>query len=129
MACSPSCTSCHSSLWSSQVKNLSVVKNLPANIGDAGDWGLIPALGRSTGGGYGNLLQYSYIPVFLPRKPHRQRSLVGYSPWGCKELDMTKGLSTQHKSMLPCRQGTRHYSLDENLQFQTFFGQSNWSGH
>ena len=28
-------------------------------------------------------------PVFLPRKSHRQRSLVGYSPWGLKELDMT----------------------------------------
>ena len=23
-------------------------------------------------------------PVFLPRKSHGQRSLVGYSPWGCK---------------------------------------------
>ena len=29
-------------------------------------------------------------PVFLPGKPHGQRSLVGYSPWGCKELDMTE---------------------------------------
>ena len=28
-------------------------------------------------------------PVFLPGKSHGQRSLVGYSPWGCKELDMT----------------------------------------
>ena len=26
-------------------------------------------------------------PVFLPGKFHRQRTLVGYSPWGCKELD------------------------------------------
>ena len=26
-------------------------------------------------------------PVFLPGKSHRQRSLVGYSPWGCKESD------------------------------------------
>ena len=26
-------------------------------------------------------------PVFLPGKSHGQRSLVGYSPWGCKELD------------------------------------------
>ncbi|KAM7233308.1 hypothetical protein CapIbe_015444, partial [Capra ibex] len=29
-------------------------------------------------------------PVFLPGKSHGQRSLVGYSPWGCKELDMTE---------------------------------------
>ena len=29
------------------------------------------------------------IPVFLPGKWHGQRSLAGYSPWSCKELDMT----------------------------------------
>ena len=29
-------------------------------------------------------------PVFLPGKSHGQRSLVGYSPWGHKELDMTE---------------------------------------
>ena len=28
-------------------------------------------------------------PVFLPGKSHGQRSLLGYSPWGCKESDMT----------------------------------------
>ena len=28
-------------------------------------------------------------PVLLPRKSHGQRSLAGYSPWGCKELDTT----------------------------------------
>ena len=27
--------------------------------------------------------------VFLPGKPHRQRSLMGYSPWGQGELDTT----------------------------------------
>ena len=29
-------------------------------------------------------------PVFLPGKSHEQRSLVGYSPWGHKESDMTE---------------------------------------
>ena len=29
-------------------------------------------------------------PVFLPGKSHGQRRLVGYSPWGCKELDTTE---------------------------------------
>ena len=29
-------------------------------------------------------------PVFLLGKFHGQRSLVGYSPGGCKELDMTR---------------------------------------
>ena len=28
-------------------------------------------------------------PVFLPGKSHRERSLVGYSPWGRKESAMT----------------------------------------
>ena len=32
-------------------------------------------------------------PVFLPGKSHGQRSLVGYSPRGCKESDMTKQLT------------------------------------
>ena len=30
------------------------------------------------------------ILVFLPGKSHGQKSLVGYSPWSCKELDMTE---------------------------------------
>ena len=33
-------------------------------------------------------------PVFLLGKSHGQRSLVGYSPCGCKELDMTEQMST-----------------------------------
>ena len=53
-----------------------MVKNLPASVGDASDVGSIPGLERSPVVGNGNLL-------------HRQRNLVGYSPWGYKELDMT----------------------------------------
>ena len=30
--------------------------------------------------------------VLLPGKFHGLRSLVGYSPWGCKESDTTEGL-------------------------------------
>ena len=29
-------------------------------------------------------------PVFLPGKSHGQRSLVGYTPWGCKGSDKTE---------------------------------------
>ena len=36
-----------------------VVKNLPANAGDAGETGSISWLGRAPGGGNGNPLQYS----------------------------------------------------------------------
>ena len=28
--------------------------------------------------------------VFLPGESHGQMILAGYSPWGCKELDMTE---------------------------------------
>ena len=38
-----------------------VIKNLPANTGDARDAGLIPGLGRSPGGGHGSPLQYSCL--------------------------------------------------------------------
>ena len=37
------------------------------------------------------------IPVFMPGEFHGQRSLVGYIPWGHKELDMTDRL-TVHTS-------------------------------
>ena len=36
--------------------------------------------------------KWQLTPVFLPRKPHGQRNLVGYRPWGCKESDMTERL-------------------------------------
>ena len=52
---------------------------------DVGDLGSIPRLGRSPGEGNGKP-----TPVFLPRESHGQRSLVGYSPWGHKELDMAE---------------------------------------
>ena len=45
----------------------------------------MPGLGRSPGGGDGNPLQY-----FCLENPHGQRSLVGYSPEGVQELDMTE---------------------------------------
>ena len=48
--------------------------------------------------------KWQLTPVFLTGKSHWQRSLVGYSPWGCKESDMTERLST-HLSPLQLRQG------------------------
>ena len=38
-----------------------VVKNLPANAGDIRDTGSIPGLGRASGVGNGNPLQYSCL--------------------------------------------------------------------
>ena len=45
---------------------------------------LIPGSGRWPGGENG------MPPVFLPEEFHGQRSLVGYSPWGQKEPDVTE---------------------------------------
>ena len=57
-----------------------MVQNLSARPGDAG---LIPGLGRSP-----------RDLRFLPGKSHGQRSLMGYSPWGHKESDMTEHTQT-----------------------------------
>ena len=46
---------------------------------------LIPGLGRSPGGGHGNLPQYSHL-----ENPHGQRRLVGHSPEGDEVLDTTE---------------------------------------
>jgi len=37
--------------------------------------------------------QWHLTPVLLPGKSHGWRSLVGYSPWGRQESDMTEPLS------------------------------------
>ena len=62
---------------------------------NAGDQGLIPGSGRSPGGP-----KWQPTPVFLPEKSHGQRSLVGYSPWGHRDLDMTGQLSAGHCHVL-----------------------------
>ena len=45
--------------------------------------GFNPCVRKMSGGGHGNLLQVA----FLPGESHGEKSLEGYSPWGCKELD------------------------------------------
>ena len=38
-------------------------------------------------------------PVFCPGEFRGQRSLVGYSLWGCKESDMTEPITNTHTDM------------------------------
>ena len=52
---------------------------------DLRDVGSVPGLGRPPGEGRGHPLQCSCL-----ENPHGQRSLVGYSPWGRKELDTSE---------------------------------------
>ena len=88
------------------------------SIWQTGDTGSIPGLERSPGEGNGNPfletwvqspgwedllekemvnpLQYSCL-----EKSHGQRNLVGYSPWGHKELDMTEQLHLHFPVFLP----------------------------
>ena len=39
-------------------------------------------------------------PLFLPGESHGQKSLLGYSPWGYKEMDMTEQLTHTHNLII-----------------------------
>ena len=67
----------------------SVVKNPPANAGNARDAISIPGSRRSPGKENSNPLQYSCLENSIDK-----RILAGYSPWGDKETDLTKRLRT-----------------------------------
>ena len=56
-------------------------------------------------------------PVFLPEKSHGQRSLEGYSPWGCKELDTAEH---QHEH------SNSHNSPNSSLRYRISLGDLMW---
>ena len=55
--------------------------------------------------GWEDLLGREWQPsaVFLPGESHGQRNLVGHSPWGHKELDMTEQLILSLALYLSCK--------------------------
>ena len=55
----------------------SVVKNLPTNAGEVGSTWVRKIPWRR---------KWQPTPVVLPGESHGQRSLKGYSPWGCKRV-------------------------------------------
>ena len=59
-----------------------MVKNPPANAGDARDVGTVPGFSKIPW-----RRTWEPTPVFLPGKFHGQRSLSGHSPWGSKESE------------------------------------------
>ena len=59
-----------------------------ASACSAGDPSSIPGLGRSQSW----RRKWQPTLVFLPGESHGRRSMVGYSPWGRKESDMTEQL-------------------------------------
>ena len=75
-----------------------MVKNPPANAGDAGDVGLIPGWGRAPGGGHGNPRQYSCLDNPIDRRAwwaavHEvPKSQTRLSPEHCVTLKLWKPL-------------------------------------
>ena len=67
--------------------------------------------------------EWQPTPVFLPGKSHGQRTLVGYSPWGYRESDMTERLhfhlwyTTNH----PKPRGLREWLFDSWSWGQLFW--------
>ena len=59
-------------------------------------------------------------PAFLPGKSHRQRSLAGYRPWDCKELDTTEQLRAHYSGQpltmaVPCQSFLHCFIYDAYL--------------
>ena len=69
-----------------------MVKNPPVDAGDARDRGLILGIEKITWS-----RKWQPTLILLPGEPHGQRSLVGYSPWGCKESDAAEHTHTHSK--------------------------------
>ena len=103
-----------------------VVKNPSANAGDARDGGSVPGLGRSP-------WSRKPTPVLLPGKFHGQRSLAGYSSWGCKELDMTEQLNAcAYATKCICMHAhthTRIHTLCSKLHVKDFVSLVLWNPH
>ena len=86
----------------------SVDKESACNTGDLGS---IPGLGRSPGEG-----NWLLTPVFWPEEFHGL-----YSPWGCKELDMTEQLYS-HSNLNTCIKFLFILCLWNNLNRGTIAG-------
>ena len=63
-----------------------MVKKPPANVGNIRDG--VGSLGLEIT----RRRAWQPIPIFLLEESHGQRSLAGYTPWGLKELKVTKAM-------------------------------------
>ena len=79
------------SSWASLLAQM--VKNPPANARDISRHGFNPWVWKIPW-----RRKWQPTPVFLSGESHGQRSLVGYSPWGWKELDTTERFNTHTHS-------------------------------
>ena len=70
-------------------------------------------------------IRWQPTPVFLPGESHGQRSLVGYSPWGPKELDTAERLNlilislnwSNHMWLVATMVDTLTYTIEMKTQF------------
>ena len=67
--------------------------------------------------------------MFLSGKPHGQRSLVGYSPWGHKESDTTKQLSTLAKILGKRRYGHFPSTKEVNILVVAYHNSITYGEH
>ena len=82
---SPCIFACVLSIHSLGFPSDAVLKNLPANVWDAGDIGSIPGSGRSRGGGNGNPPQHSCLENSMDRGVWLATVYEGH-----RQLDMTE---------------------------------------
>ena len=90
----------HSNLLSNIISVVAlVVKNPPANVGDIRDADSVPGLGRSSGGGHGNPLQYSCLENPVNRGSWRSTILrVRRSQTQLKRLSMQASTVKVHSA-------------------------------
>ena len=67
--------------------------------------------------GWEDPLEKEMTPVFLSGESHRQRSLVGYSPWGCKESDTIEQL--HFHLFYKCNKCFCHCKIKGTVDFQS----------
>ena len=91
------------------------LKNPPANAGDIRDTVSMPWVGKIPW-----RRKWRPTSVFLPGKAHGQRSLVGCSPAGCKESDMTEATQHAHTHITdsPCYTAETEHCKSATLQLK-----------
>ena len=70
--------------WAQQLWHTDLVAGHHVESSRTSNWTHVPCIGQRR--------QWQPAPVLLPGESHGWRSLVGCSPWGCTESDMTERL-------------------------------------
>ena len=93
-----------------------VVKNLPVNVGEAREMGVIPGSGRSLGTGNGNPLWYSCLKIPRTEEPGGLQSMESQRVGHNRENEREMGLIISLKSCIP-PPNQHHNQAIKYLQF------------